>query len=423
LAASAGLNSSGVRQIASETGDPATQKYTVRTLIFALFSQGIIGAIGVLIFYTPLSLLISPNGDETVNIAYVALAVMLATFAFSQVAILQGMRLVKQYAIQVIVSAFVTTIVGIGFVYTFGSAGLVSFIVLQPASFILVGMFYTKRHLPYSIFSLSLKRAFPIWAKMVKLGLVIMLGAMAMPLTLLMTRQLIASEYSMIEAGLFSASWILTIYYVGFLLSAMGADYFPRLSEIITDRRKVTFAINAQAQIALTVGGPCIIILVGFPEIVLSILYAPEFGAASPILQWQAIGNIFKICSWSIGFAVLAASRSYIYFILQIHWNLLFFSLTWIFLPYYGIEIVGISFLVAYTFQFIFSYLVVKHILHFKLAKFTKLLIFIITVFSIGILFTYRYDVNLARIISIFFSIGTAYFGFRAIIKRDDDEL
>ena len=37
-------------------------------------------------------------------------------------------------------------------------------------------------------------------------------------------------------AGQFAAAWGITVTYVGFLLSAMGMDYYPRLAEIVHDR-------------------------------------------------------------------------------------------------------------------------------------------------------------------------------------------
>ena len=145
---------------------------------------------------------------------------------------------------------------------------------------------------------------------MVKLGAVFMLGGLATTGTLLLVRSRITQELGLDAAGQFAASWSITMIYVGFLLQAMGADYFPRLTEVIRDRDAATRLMNDQMQLALALGGPVLLGLIGCAPWLIRLLYSPEFAPAATLLQWQTVGNVFKLAAWSLGFAFVAAARS-----------------------------------------------------------------------------------------------------------------
>ena len=65
--------------------------------------------------------------------------------------------------------------------------------------------------------------------------------------------------------------------YVGFLLGAMGADYYPRLTEVIHDKVAAVRLMNEQAQLGLAIGGPVLLLLVGLAPWVISLLILQRF--------------------------------------------------------------------------------------------------------------------------------------------------
>lgn len=79
---------------------------------------------------------------------------------------------------------------------------------------------------------------------MARLGSAFMLGGLATTSTLLLVRSVITQELGLEAAGYFAATWGITMTYVGFLLSAMGADYYPRLTEVIHDRQAANALMN-----------------------------------------------------------------------------------------------------------------------------------------------------------------------------------
>ena len=96
---------------------------------------------------------------------------------------------------------------------------------------------------------------------MAKLGAAFMLGGLATSATLLLVRGRISQELGLDAAGYFAAAWGITMTYVGFLLGAMAADYYPRLTEVIHDKVAAVRLMNDQAQLGLAIGGPVLLLL------------------------------------------------------------------------------------------------------------------------------------------------------------------
>ena len=193
-----------------------------------------------------------------------------------------------------------------------------------------------------------------------------MLGGLANTATLLFVRSAITQELDLEAAGYFAAAWGITMTYVGFLLGAMGADYFPRLTEVIHDRDAASRLMNDQAQLGLAIGGPVLLLLIGWAPWVISLLYAKEFGPAATLLQWQSVGNVFKLASWAMSFAVVAAAHAKIYFFMELSFNIVFLALVWWLLPRIGLEITGVAFLLGYVTYFGTVYLIVRHLRGFR---------------------------------------------------------
>ena len=111
--------------------------------------------------------------------------------------------------------------------------------------------------------------------------------------------------------------------YVGFLLGAMGADYYPRLTEVIHDKVAAVRLMNDQAQLGLAIGGPVLLLLIGLAPWVITLLYSNAFEPAVTLLQWQMVGNVFKLASWAMSFSIVAAGRPGFH-IIELSFNIMY---------------------------------------------------------------------------------------------------
>jgi len=366
-AAGLGMGSSGVRQIASARGDGKALHRVSRVLLVAHLVQGVVAMTAVWLFRHPLAVWLTGDGTISTEIGLVGVAILLMLLATAHTALLQGLRRIGDLGRVTVIGALAGTLIGLLAVWQFGQAGLIWFLLVQPLANLLTARFFIRR-LPgrNDHKAPGLVEIWTTWKPMARLGGVFMLGGLATTTTLLLVRSVVTRELGLDAVGHFAAAWGITMTYVGFLLAAMGADYFPRLTEVIHDRQAANRLMNDQAQLGLAIGGPVLLLLIGLAPWVITLLYSQEFGPAAELLQWQTVGNVFKLASWPMSFAIVAGAHAKTYFFMELSFNLVFLILIWLLLPVVGLEITGIAFLLGYMTYFATVYLLVRQLRGFR---------------------------------------------------------
>ena len=183
------------------------------------------------------------------EVGLIGFAILLTLIGTAHTALLQGMRSIDDLGRVTVYSALIGTIGGLAGIWFLGESGLVWFLVIQPLATTIIASKYTKR-LPISKKNiLGANEVWDIWKPMVKLGAAFMLGGLVTSVTMIIVRQRIIQELGLDAAGLFAAAWGISMIYIGLMLSAVSADYYPRLTEMITDRNAATKLMNDQLQI------------------------------------------------------------------------------------------------------------------------------------------------------------------------------
>ena len=108
----------------------------------------------------------------------------------------------------------------------------------------------------------------------------------------------------LILVGIYQAAIGLSSIYVGFILDAMGKDYYPSLTAIAQDNGKYTSLINHQMEIGLLIAMPGILATMTFAPLVISIFYSTKFMLAVKILRWQILGILLQTINWPMGFLI-----------------------------------------------------------------------------------------------------------------------
>jgi O-antigen/teichoic acid export membrane protein len=118
------------------------------------------------------------------------------------------------------------------------------------------------------------------------------------------------------QVGLYNAGFAIINTYVGLVFTAMATDYYPRLSAVAHDNRLCKQTINQQAEIAILILAPILVVFLTFINWVVILLYSRQFIAVNGMIYWAALGMFFKAASWSIAFIFLAKGSSKLFF-----WN------------------------------------------------------------------------------------------------------
>lgn len=188
----------------------------------------------------------------------------------------------------------------------------------------------------------------------------------------------VSNELGLEAVGHFQAAWAISMQYIGFVLGAMGADYYPRLTGVINDKVAASRLVNEQTEIALLLSAPVFIAMMGLAPWVVHLLYSPAFSPAIEILRWQILGDVLKVVSWLMGFVILAAGAGNTFFWTETTALLLMGGLIVGLLPSIGLQVTGIAFLACYVYYLPLVYFLAWRRIRFMWAS-TVFWLFVVT--------------------------------------------
>jgi len=211
-----GLNSSGVRQIATTKGNQKELSRVRTVLLWANIMQGSVAMAAVWMMRERLAVWLLGDAVHAGQIGLIGIGVLLSLLAGSQTALLQGIRRIGDLARVTTLGAAGGTVAGLMTVWLQGQEGLIWFILAQPLAAVLVALYFTRKLPKSTAPKLTPKEIWVVWQPLAALGGVFMLGGLATAATLLLVRGMIVQELGLAGAGFFAASWGITMTYVGF---------------------------------------------------------------------------------------------------------------------------------------------------------------------------------------------------------------
>ncbi len=417
-----GMGSSGVRELASSRAEEATLSRVRRVLFASHLVQGTLAMLAVWLLRVPIASWLFGDAARATEVGLIGIAILLALLGAAQTALLQGMRRIAYLGRVTVIGAFVGTLVGLAAVWLQGESGLIWFILVQPVATVLIALHYTRLLPKPTAARLSLVAIWDVWKSMAKLGFAFMLGGLATTATLLLVRGRISQELGLDAAGHFAAAWGIAMTYLGFLLGAMGTDYYPRLTEVIRNRVATVRLMNDQAQLSLAIGGPILLLLIGLAPWVITLLYSADFGPAVTLLQWQTVGNVFKLASWALGFSIVASAHGKTFLLVQVNFNILFLVMLWPTLASFGIQAAGPAFLIAYFLHFCLLNILVRRIHGFRWQALSLSLMILHAGLAVALLALALLAPLAAAVISPLLAAATGLFGLRVVLVKIGSE-
>jgi O-antigen/teichoic acid export membrane protein len=346
-----GLGNVGTRQIAEAAGhnDVLAMAAARRALFWGTLPLALIGAT---VFWALRGVLASQVlGDASLagEVGWLALVVALTVAAVSQTALLNGMRRIGDLARVSVLSAILSAVLGLGALTLWGRGGLLAFVIAAPLANFLLGNVYVAR-LP----KVEAQRTpFPVlvdqWRILAKLGAAFMVAGLVGSLGQLAVRTLVQRQLGAETLGYFQAASAISMTYIGFVLAAMGTDYYPRLTAAIQDYASVNRMVNEQTEVALLLTGPVFLAMLGFAPWVIELLYARSFYPAADVLRWMVLGDVLKVASWPLGFIILAAGDGRTFMLTETFAVTIYALLTWLGLPMAGVAGAGMAFVGMYA--------------------------------------------------------------------------
>lgn len=305
--ANLGIGSSAVRQIAESNGSGNETRIaaTVKTLRRACWATGVLGWLLAAVLAKPLSHWIFDDASHAKAIGLLGATILFNTISGGQTALLQGIRRIGDLARIQVLASLLNALVAIGLFAWLGERGIVPVLLSTAAIQLAISWYFTRRVEPAPI-HLSFRETVHYTKGLISFGLAFMWSGLLTALVLLAIRALIIRELGVDSNGLYQAAWAISGMFAGFILGAMGADFYPRLTAVANQHDAVNRLVNEQTEIGVLLALPGLIGTLAFAPWLMQLLYSAKFLPAAGLLPWFVFGILGQVVSWPLGFIMLA---------------------------------------------------------------------------------------------------------------------
>jgi PST family polysaccharide transporter len=362
-----GINNSGVRQIAEAAGSGDSQRIarTAAVLRRTAVVLGILGAILLAAFSPQVSTFTFGTEQHAGAVALLALALFFRVVADGQGALIQGMRRIADLARMGVLGALLGAIISIVLVYALGEKGVAPSLVGGAAMGLTIAWWYSRKvriQSPEMTHSQVTQEA----GSLLKLGLAFMASGFLMMGAAYVVRMIIVRDVGLGAAGLYESAWTLGGLYVGIILKAMGADFYPRLVGVVNDDAECNRVVNEQAHVSLLLAGPGVIATLTFAPLVIALFYSAKFAEAVEVLRWICLGIALRVITWPMGYIIVAKNRQVLFVGAELAWAVVNVGLTWVCIRSFGLNGAGIAFFGSYVFHGLMIYPIVRGLTGFR---------------------------------------------------------
>lgn len=365
---SLGLGTSAVKDISAAHSTNNQEKISTIIIAFRrlVWATGILGIFVTLIFSSWLSRITFGNEDYKMAFIWISVTLLWNQLSSGQFVLLQGMRKLRYLAKANMIGSLLGLIFVLPLYYFYGIDGIVpGIIVTSITSMVIAWYFGAKVKTEHA--TVTFKETLNLGKGMLILGFAISVTGMMDQLLAYIIRIYISNTGGVDQVGLFSAGFAIINSYVGLIFTAMSTDYFPSLCAIADDNTLCRSSVNQQAEIAILILAPLILVFLIFINWVTIILYSTKFVAINSMIHWAILGIFFKAVGWAIGFIFLAKGAVRIYFYTYVFSSAIILASNILGYKYLGLEGLGIAFLISYFLILFPGYFIAKRKYSFTL--------------------------------------------------------
>lgn len=370
--AAMGINSSGVRQIAeaASSGDNQRIARTAVVLRRTALVLGTLGAVVLAAFSPQISTATFGSDRHAGAVALLALALFCRVVADSRGALIQGMRRIADLASMGVLGALLGAVVSIALVYALGEEGVAPSLVGGAAMGLIIAWWFSRK-VQIERPDLTRVQATREAAALLKLGFAFMGSGFLMMGAAYVVRLIVVRDVGLEAAGFYQAAWTLGGLYVGIILQAMGADFYPRLVGVANNDAECNRVVNEQAHVSLLLAGPGVLATLTFAPLVIALFYSAKFADAVEPLRWICLGIALRVITWPMGYIIVAKNKQVVFFATELAWAIVNVGLTWICVGAFGLSGAGIAFFGSYVFHALMIYPIARGLSGFRLSTAT----------------------------------------------------
>lgn len=364
-----GLEFSAVRSISEDVENESKVIRTV-TIVRKLFLwTGILGAIFTILCSNFLSLWSFGSNDYTLSFVFLSFYVFFTTITKGQQTIFRGIRKIDFILKSGLVGSISGLIISFPLIYFYREKGIVPTLIITSLIVYFTSLYYFRK---IKLQKANVQRSeLVVESKdMIKLGIMLMVSI----LVGMVVKYLISIGISRIgnvnDVGLYTAATSISGQYVGFILTALSADYFPRLSTCHNNVEKLNKVVNDQAEVVLLLATPILIIMIITAPLLIRVLLTKEFMPIVTFIRFIALGSFFQLFSYCLGYISFAKNDKRTYLFLEAGFGAsLHLIATLLSYYFWGVDGFGYGFLIIYVVYTLVISIVTFRLYNFRVQK------------------------------------------------------
>ena len=375
-----GISSSGVREIAAAIGsrDDAIVGRSVCTLRRICWLTGLLGSGAVALFARPISQATFGSTEYAWAIMLLAWTILMRNIQNGQMVYIQGSRRIGDLARLKIIGEIGGATIGVGFYAWLRLDGIVP-AMISLAAFNLAASWWFARKAPPPRVVMTWKESLIQSKGFVLFGAAFMYVGVLAAAGPYLTRLMLNRELSMDAVGIFQSAFRMSVFFVNFVLGAMGTDFYPRLAMESSDHSKMCRSVNEQTEIGLLIAIPGLIAMLAFAPWVIRIFYTSAFLESAKLLNWFVLGCLLRVITAPMGFILPAKGLGRWFSASHTFYNVLNLFLIFILIKQYNVLGVAIAYFVSSLAHGLLIYGFARYLIGFSWTATTrKLLIFLL---------------------------------------------
>lgn len=418
-----GLGTAGVREL---TTARAEEKVLIRNSLRAYsFMLASLGALALVLSSDLIASRLFDGRIDSSAVAALSIGLVATIFATTLMVELRSQHRVKEIASANIVASVIATVALVGYLLWHGPYKEVVF-VLAPlvTTVVVLAILSGQKTQTATATTFNVKDLVSRWADFFRVGAPLMLASLISAGSDLAIRIVIEQRSGLSVLGLLTAVLLLSEKSLGMVLKAMGVDYFPRLSQSISDPSRTSSIVNRQIRIVLAIGMPIVVVMFAFAPTILVLLYSREFAAATEVLRWFVLGDYLKMIVWPVGQVIIARGYSMTYFIKETVISLGYLAIIF-FVRETDLTVVGIAYLVTRILNLAAVYFIAWKLCAYRPSTYALVHAVVFALIAVAVLASEFLKPEFALYVAAALVLATALhsmYDLRSLLRRDKSE-
>ena len=353
-----GLRNSAVKDVAS--ADERTLARVVKAVRRWSGALGILSAVLTMLFAPLLSKATFGDDEHIWGFVALSLALLLTSLTNGELAILQGRQLLSRLAKASVWGVVAGLAVSVPMFYFMGERSIVPSILAYALTTFIATLVYRDRSVNRKV-DMTFRETAAAGKAFVFLGIYMTISGFEQMLSNYAFMAYLNSTASETVVGYYNAGNTLFNRYVGLVFAAITMEYFPRLVEVASSRRRAGLYVSHEAALSMWVLLPVITIFIAAAPLIVRLLYSSEFDVIAPFITIAIVGTVFRAISWCMAFVILARGDGPTYIVTETISAVVGFVLNVAGYRLGGLEGLGVAYILWYVIYTVIIFVVYRY--------------------------------------------------------------